>query len=207
MTAGSKASKKSTRNAYYERARQLRSQVLSVRAKIPWVFGVNTYIYAAIAANGGALRQTDIFTSLGQSATRVADVDSRYAGMLRTFRIQTKQGRGLPGIAVMFDETFPLAKEALALARKIGQIHPLPIENKMPKETPPRPSPSQHRIELIAGSEVNTLVLATTRALRGKVGRVELEACVPHDSLTAVKRSVARLPVRHPRLRRKQDIL
>lgn len=176
-----------------QRAKRNRPAMLKARAKIPPIFGTTTYVLATIAANGGVLRQTDISVSLGETAARAADVDDHYAGMLRTFHLKTKQGRGPRGLAIAFDETFPLAKEVFALARKIGQCHPIRVENKMPKEAPPRPSSRKHRIDLIAGSEVNTLVLATARALRGKVGRVELEASVPHHSAAAVERSVRRL--------------
>ncbi len=181
----------STRYAIQQRANKLRPAMLKIRDEIPPIFGISTYIFSAIAANGGVLRQTDINISLGASAAKAAVSDK--AGMLRTFRMQTQQGPGPRGIAVLFDKTFPLAKEVLALARKIGKCHPFPIENKMPKEVPPRPLRGQHRIDLIAGSEINTLVLATVRAVRGKVGLVELQSAVPYPSLTAVQRSVQRL--------------
>uniref|UniRef100_E6Q0S6 Uncharacterized protein n=1 Tax=mine drainage metagenome TaxID=410659 RepID=E6Q0S6_9ZZZZ len=168
--------------------------MLKVRDEIPWVLGQNTYIYATIAANGGILRQTDILVSLGPSASRIDQYDVKFAGMLRTFRIQTLMGRGSKGLAIMFDERFPLYKEVFALARTISKLHPIPVDDRMPDEKPPAPSTSSsHNINMLAGSEVNTLVLATVRALRGRAGRVELEASVPHDSLTAVERAVKRL--------------
>lgn len=176
-----------------QRAKKARSKVQKVREETPWVFGYNTYIYAAIAINGGVARQTDVYTSISESAARIDRYDAEHAGVLRTFRLKAKQGRGPRAVAIMFDETFPLAKEVFALARKIGECHPLAIDDNMPEELPPPPPPATHRIDLIAGSEVNTLVLATVRALRGKVGLVELAAAVPYDSLTAVERAVRRL--------------
>jgi hypothetical protein len=178
----------------HQRAKQLRPRVLSVRAKIPWIFGDNTYVYAAIAASGGVLRESDIHSSLGHAAVNSLHKPDREAlGILRRFRIQTVQSSGPRGFAVCFDETFPLTKEARALARKIGVCHSPPIDNKMPKETPPPPTSRNYNVDLIAGSEVNTLVLATTRALRGNASLSELAAAVPHGSLTAVKRAISRL--------------
>lgn len=185
---------KSTRFAQYERAKKARASVLKLRGQIPWVLGPNTYIYATIAANGGVLRQTDILVSFGGSANRINEYDAKFARMLRTFKLQTRQGRGPRGLAIMFDERFPLYKEVYALARAIGELHPIPVENKMPDEMPPPPSsPASRNIDLLAGSEVNTLVLATVRALRGKVGLQQLTASVPYDSMTAVERGIQRL--------------
>lgn len=107
--------------------------------------------------------------------------------------MKTRQGHGPRSVAVMFDETHPLANEVFAVARTIGTAHPLPLQRSWPNEKAPAPQPRVHNIDLICGSEVNTLVLATTRALRGKMGRVALEAAVPYDSLVAVEQTVRRL--------------
>ncbi|MGA8475497.1 MAG: hypothetical protein WB681_10525 [Candidatus Cybelea sp.] len=178
-----------------QHGKTLRPKVLAVRSKIPRVFGHNTYVYAAIAANGAVLRETDINASLGHTAVNsLYQPDREALGILRRFQIQTVQGVGPRGYAVVFDESFPLVKEARALARTIGEHYPLPIDNKMPKETPPPPQPrKKYQVELLAGSEVNTLVLATTRFLRGKTTRSELAAAVPYGSMTAVERSLQRL--------------
>lgn len=183
-----------TRYKLQQRAKKLRPAVLKVRAKIPWVFGDNTYVYVAIAANGGVLRETDITASLGEAATRSLRQPDRDAlGIIRRYQIRTAQGTGPRGYAAMFDETFPLAKEVKALALKIGKLHPFPIDNKMPKETPPPPLPRKFNLDLLAGNDVNTAVLATARVLGGKVRPGQFAAAVPHGSITAVTGAVQRL--------------
>ena len=175
-------------------AKQLRPKVIAIRNKIPWVLGPVTYVYAAIAANGDTLREADIDAVLGANVSRsVRQPDCADVGILRRVPILTQQGRGPRGFALTFDKAFPLAKEVRALARVIGNTHSFPIRNHMPKE-PPRPSPPrEYDIDLIGGSKLNTLVLATVRFLRGKAPYSELAAAVPYDSLTAVQSSIRRL--------------
>ncbi|HKU81099.1 MAG TPA: hypothetical protein VJP76_02930 [Candidatus Tumulicola sp.] len=185
---------KTTRYALQQRAKALRPKVDAIRARIPWVFGDNAYIITAIAAAGGALRETDITACLGEAATRSTRQPSDDAlGMIRQYRLRVQQGRGPRGNGFVFDDAFPLYEEAFALTRKIGKLHPLPVENNMsPEETLPPPPPRKYNLDLLAGTEVNTLVLATTRLLRRRVTRSELIAAVPHNSMTAVERAVQR---------------
>jgi hypothetical protein len=64
----SEAFLESTRYKMQQHGKTLRPKVLAVRSKIPRVFGDNTYVYAAIAANGAVLRETDINASLAHAA-------------------------------------------------------------------------------------------------------------------------------------------
>jgi len=182
----------STRTKYQQQARKLRATVLRTKSEIPPIFGTVTYLLSAVAAVGTPVRLRDVSASLGQGAERTLRAAEGGAGLVRTF-LKTQQGHGPRPVAVMFDETFPLAKEIVSLARKIGTQHPLPLTKGWPGEQPPSPKKRKHEIDVLFGSEVNTLVLATVRVLRGKVGRVELEAAVPYDSLVAVERAARRL--------------
>jgi hypothetical protein len=68
--------------------------MLKVRQNIPWIFGDNTYVYTAIATNGGVLRETDITASLGEGATRTLRQPNRAAaGLVRRFELKTQVGR------------------------------------------------------------------------------------------------------------------
>lgn len=104
--ARNNAFNKSTRFTQNERAKKARAGVLKLREPIPRVLGPNTYIYAAIAANGGVLRQTDIMLSLGASAARIENYNAQYGNLLRTFQLQTKQGRGPRGLAIVLSGYF-----------------------------------------------------------------------------------------------------
>ena len=151
---------------------------------------------AAIATKRTPVRTRDICACLGEGAERTAMAAEQFPGVLRTFRMDTQQGNGPRPVAVMFDETFPLAKEIRALARKIGTTHPLPLDGTWPNEKPPEPKRQKHDLKHLFGSAANTLVLVTARALRGNVvGLVELEAAVPYESLVAVERAARRLRV------------
>jgi|SRR5579883_1995083 len=113
---------------------------MAIRANIPWVLGDNTYTYTAIAGAGGILRETDIIAAFGDGAVRSLNrSDDGTRGILRRYEIRNRSGRGPRGYAVMFDENFPLAQWVRALARKLADLHPLLIQDNMPKEIPPPP--------------------------------------------------------------------
>lgn len=183
----------STRYQYQQKWRGLKSSAMKARAQIPPIFGTATFVLAAIATKRTPVRTRDISACLGEGAERTAMATAHSVGVLRTFRMKTVQGNGPRPVALMFDDTFPLAREVRVLARKIGTTHPLPLETTWPNEAPPAHAHPAHDLNHLFGSEANLLVLATARALRGKVGRVETEAAVPYDSLVAVERANRRL--------------
>jgi hypothetical protein len=186
--------KETSRRKLQRIAKRLRPQIVRWRRNIPNIFGENTYVYVAIAANGGVLRETDIQAALGQAAARSLGQPARMAlGITHRTKIQTGDVSGPKGYAATFDQHFPLKREVSALARKIGSCYPLLIQNRMPRENPIPTAQRTYDIDLLAGSTVNTLVLAASRTLRGKVSFSELAAAVPYPSIAAVKNSILRL--------------